>query len=184
MNTGEVVLTNDTYYNLGSKTFWYFFSEKCITGFVFLVIALILSIVRSHIGTNPDLASFVRIGSWLSFAIAAVSFLIAFVSSKLIYKNTGFILGEDALFLKHGVLKKEQFAIPYRQIQNIEIERTLGNQMMGISSFIILTASNESDEDRRADPEGILPAIDKDLASALEKELLKRANIQKVISVK
>lgn len=186
MNTGDVsLLVNDTHYNLGSKTFWYFFGKNSLTGFVFLIIALIISIIRSYSGGNPEIASALRIASWFSFIIAVIGFIAAFISSKMIYKNTGFTLGEDALIISHGVFTKEEFAIPYRQIQNIEIERTLGNQMMGISRLMILTAGEETEEEKkRDDPEGVFPVIDKEIAISLENELLKRANIQKVISVK
>lgn len=173
-------LSNDTYYNMGPKTFWFFFSKKSITGFVFLVIALILSMVRANFTSDPGTASFVRIFGWISFVIAISGFLVAFISSKLSYKNTGFTLSPDALLLRRGVFTKEEYAIPYRQIQNIEIERTLGDQMLGISKLIILTAGLETELESQDAPEGIVPAIDKDVAHSLQRELLKRANIQKV----
>lgn len=177
-------LANDTRYNFGSKTFWYIFSEKSITGFVFLFAALAVSVSRYYLTGNQEIAGFLRMASWFSFAVAAVGFVVAAISGKLIYKNTSFSLSEDALTLSRGVFTKEQFAIPYRQIQNIEIERTLGDQIMGLSRLIILTAGlEESAEEKRDDPEGIIPHIDRDIATALEMELLKRANIQKVISV-
>ncbi|HEY4500241.1 MAG TPA: PH domain-containing protein [Candidatus Paceibacterota bacterium] len=186
MNTGDIFsLVNDTYYTLGPKTFWYLFSKNSLFGFVFLVIALIISIIRSYSTGDPGIAGFLRIASWFSFILAVVGFVIAFVSGKIVHKNTGFMLGEDALLLRHGVFTKEEFAIPYRQIQNIEIERTFGDQMMGISKLIILTAGHEGDEEeKKDDPEGIIPSIDLNIAVSLEGELLKRANIQRVIQVK
>ena len=94
-------------------------------------------------------------------------------------------MGEDALLLRHGIFTKEEFAVPYRQIQNIEIERTVGDQIMGISKLIILTAGHENDEEeKKDDPEGIIPSIDQHIAMSLQTELLKRTNIQKVIQVK
>ncbi len=186
MKTGDIPpLANDQYYNLGPKTFWYLFSKNSLSGFVFLVIALVISIVRSYSAGSPDMTGFLRMASWFSFAVAVIGFIVAFVLSKIVYKNTGFTLSEDALLIRHGVFTKEEFAVPYRQIQNIEIERTLSDQMMGISKLIILTAGQENDiEEKRDDPEGIMPAIDRAVAVLLEAELLKRANIQKVISVK
>lgn len=177
--------TPNQYHTLGTKTFWYLFSKNCLSGFVFLIIALIISIIRSYSTGNPDMAGFLRIASWFSFIIAVIGFVVAFVSGKIIYKNTGFMLGEDALLLRHGVFTKEEFAIPYRQIQNIEIERTFGDQMMGISKLIILTAGHETDEqEKKDDPEGIIPTVDSSVALSLQAELLKRANTQKVIQVK
>ncbi len=167
----------DQYYTLGPKTFWYFFSKKSATGFVFLIIALIISVVRSYSAGGPDVTSFLRAASWFSFVVAVMTFTTALISSRIIYKNTGFTLGEDALTLRHGVFTKEEFAIPYRQIQNIEIERTLGERFLGISKLIIQTAGHENDEEeKKDDSEGIIPAVDRDIAVSLETELLKRAN--------
>lgn len=169
-------LAPDEYHNLGPKTFWYFFSKKSAVGFVFLIIALIISIARSYSAGDPDMASFLYAASWFSFVVAVMAFTTALISSRIIYKNTGFTLGEDALTLRHGVFTKEEFAIPYRQIQNIEIERTLGDRFLGISKLIILTAGRENDEEeKKDDPEGIIPAVDRDVAVSLETELLKRA---------
>ena len=169
-------MEGNIYQNLGSKTFWYLFSKNSVTGFVFLVTALILSITRSQFTGNVDMASFARSASWVSFVIAIISLVVAVIVTKLVYKNTGFILSHDALLIRHGVFTKEEFAIPYRQIQNIEIERTLGDQIMGISKLIILTAGLEnSEEEKKDDPEGVIPVIDHKVAVLLQGELLKRA---------
>ncbi len=175
----------DAYHNLGPKTFWYFFSKQAAAGFVFLIFALVISVARGQFGNNPDAAGFLRAASWVSFAIAALSFAVAVVSARLIYKNSGFSLSPDALLLRRGVFTKEQFAIPYGQIQNIEIERTVYDRLVGISKLTILTAGEENEEQKKgSDPEGVLPAIDRDVALFLERELLRRVNAEKVITVK
>jgi len=47
---------------------------------------------------------------------------------------------------------------------------------------VILTAGHEDNEDKnQPESEGVLPAMDKDLAVELQEELLKRADVQKVI---
>ena len=53
--------------------------------------------------------------------------------------------------------------------------------MIGLSQVVIITAGHEENEKPGDDDtEGILPALDKDLAEWLQAELLKRANVQKV----
>ncbi len=57
--------------------------------------------------------------------------------------------------------------------------------MIGLSRIVILTAGHEEDEKPGDDDsEGILPALDKDLAEWMQAELLKRANVQKVTEEK
>ena len=99
----------------------------------------------------------------------------------LTYRNYKYCLGEDSLKIKRGILNKEEVAIPYRQIQDVDIKRDLYFQMMGLSRIIILTAGQEDETPRDSESEGILPALDKDLAEWFQAELLKRANVQKVV---
>jgi uncharacterized membrane protein YdbT with pleckstrin-like domain len=181
MSTSDItVLVENTYYKLGSKTFWYIFGKQSITGFVFLFVALLLSMSHSYFLSNPEMASSVCFVSWVVFCLAIIALIIALIYSKLRYKNTGFTLSPNALLLRRGVIKKEEFAIPYRQIQNIETERTLFDQMLGVSKFIILTAGEENEKEKVDEPENILPMVDKDIALLLQAELLKRNNVQKV----
>jgi uncharacterized membrane protein YdbT with pleckstrin-like domain len=67
----------------------------------------------------------------------------------------------------------------------VDIERNISYRMFGVSRIVILTAGNEEEKKSGEDEsEGILPAIDKDLAEWLQAELLKRANVQKVTEEK
>lgn len=95
-------------------------------------------------------------------------------------------MAEDSFKIKRGILSKAENAIPYRQIQNVDIERGLLFQMLGLSRLIILTAGHEDESPRNApigsdEAEGIIPAIDQKLAEWLQTELLKRADVQKII---
>ena len=120
---------------------------------------------------------------------AALVFLVAILITTLIswieYSGFGYELGADAFRVKRGVFHKEEIAIPYRQIQNVDIERTLLYQMSGTSRLIILTAGHEDADaaanGSKAESEGIIPVMDKHLATTLQTELLTRANIQKVV---
>ena len=90
-------------------------------------------------------------------------------------------MAEDSFKIRRGILNKTENAIPYRQIQNVDIERNFTFQMLGLSRLIILTAGHEDINIKGSDEaEGIIPAMDKELAEWLQTELLKRADIQKV----
>jgi uncharacterized membrane protein YdbT with pleckstrin-like domain len=119
-----------------------------------------------------------------AFRLFAVVFVLTFFVAWLIYINYKFMLGEDSLKIKRGILNKEEIAIPYRQIQDVNIERDLGFQMMGLSRIAILTAGNQQEKNADEEAEGILPAMDRALAEWLQGELLKRTNVQEVIEEK
>ncbi len=80
-----------------------------------------------------------------------------------------------------GILTKEEIGIPYRQIQNVDIEMGPIEQALGLSRLIILTAGHEDKPDiNKEESEGVLPAIDKRLAYQIREELLNKANIERV----
>jgi putative membrane protein len=162
--------------------------ERIHTAAVFLLIAIALFVLRSQaflartpFGNVQPYIGLAAIGVLGAFLIVlAVILLITW----LIYRNYKFSLGDDALKIKQGVINKTETAIPYRQIQNVDIERDLSIQMFGLSRIVILTAGEEETKPGQDESEGILPALDKDLAEWLQAELLKRANVQKVTEEK
>ena len=91
-------------------------------------------------------------------------------------------MADDSFKIKRGIFSKTEDAIPYRQIQNVDIERSLIFQMLGLSRVVILTAGHEDQAPKGTDEaEGIIPAVDQKLAEWLQSELLKKADIQKVV---
>jgi uncharacterized membrane protein YdbT with pleckstrin-like domain len=143
--------------------------------------ALIFSIARSVSAVPAATVPFLGLAGLVSFVIFFIALGYAFLSSWLLYKSHEYCLAEDALKIRQGIMTKTEIAIPYRQIQNINIERTFSEQIMGLSRLIILTAGDDNDGKDGAASEGILPAIDKNLASELQNELIKRADVEKVI---
>ncbi len=179
--------SGSTYQPLGQKTFWFLVSKRIGAGVFFLLAAFGLSLVRAQSFVSPDVAPLVRVASWALLAFAAVALAAGFLSSWLVYRNSGFLLAEDALRIRRGVFTKQETAIPYRQIQNIDIERTITQQIAGLSRLVIYTASRdevsaEGDDSKKGvqHDEGVIPSIDREVAERLRAELLKRANVQKV----
>jgi uncharacterized membrane protein YdbT with pleckstrin-like domain len=185
-------VAEEVYHRLGRKTFIMFLMERISAPVVFLVISAALFVVgaswnqlipanMAKYGVQP----YVFLAAWATLGIAVLVALIVLLAAWLVYANFKFFLGEDSLKIKRGILDKEEVAIPYRQIQDVDIERDLSYRMFGVSRLVILTAGNEEEKKPDEDEsEGIFPAIDKDLAEWLQSELLRRANVQKVTETK
>ena len=180
------------YQPLGKKVFWLFFLQISPAGLTILLISIILFVLSFQ----PFLTNTI-FGNLQGYAFGAT--LIAFIISILIiacsiacawltYKNYVFLMGDDAFKIKRGVLSKTENAIPYHQIQNVDIERDFMFQMLGLSRLIILTAGQAEGEKGAPagidEAKGVIPAIDQKLAEWLQTELLKRANVQKVTETK
>lgn len=175
----------EVYHTMGKKTFWIFFLQRVHAAFVLLLLTIVLFAIEGQpfLASTPigDLTGYAAMAAWLALALFVVAGAITFLIAWLIYKNYKYCLGDDSLKIKRGILNKEEVAIPYRQIQDVDLRRDLAFQMIGLSQLVILTAGHEeSEKPGDDDSEGILPALDKDLAEWLQAELLKRANVQKV----
>jgi len=163
-------MPNEEYQKLGMKTFWVFLSDRS-------KIAILIGLIAF---------AFVKFkfpyAGWVALAFVLASVITA-VITWIDYVGYGYQLGPDALKLRRGTFHKDETAIPYRQIQNIDIERPFLYVLSGTSKIVILTAGHEEKggDAGDAESEGIIPIIDKDLAIKLQNELLSRANIQKVV---
>ncbi len=176
------------YQTLGVKTFILFLLERIYITIILLVLAIGLFILNGQAflsdahfaGTRAAIAAFAW---WLSLASIA-AFFITLVVTWLIYKSNQFALGPDSLRIKRGVLNKEERAIPYRQIQNVDIDQDISFQVLGVARLVVTTAGEEDAGQNEAnDPEGVLPALDAKAAIALRDELLRRANVEEVNEV-
>ncbi len=178
-----------TYHTLGKKTFWIFVLARINTAAVVLLVAICLFALKDqaflkNIPAIGDVTGYMSMITWTVFGIFVIIFIIVLLVAWLIYVNYKFYLDEDALRIKRGVFNKEEISMPYRQIQTVNIERDLSFQMMGLSKIVILTAGADEEKGEEDQSEGVLPALDKDLAEWLQVELLKRANVQKVTEEK
>jgi putative membrane protein len=175
----------EVYHTMGRKTFWIFLLQRVHAAFILLLLTIALFVLsgQSFLAKTPagNLAGYAMMAAWIALALFVVVFAITFFVAWLIYKNYKYCLGDDSLKIKRGILNKEEVAIPYRQIQDVDLRRDVSFQMMGLSQIVILTAGHDDNEKPGDDDtEGILPALDKDLAEWLQAELLRRANVQKV----
>ncbi len=167
-------MPTEQYQKLGWKTFWVFLAGWT-KGALIIGLVTVLFIVF-----KLPYAQYVASAFLL---VLVVTVLIAWVE----YRGFGYLMGADAFRVKRGVIHKDEVAIPYRQIQTVNIERPLFYQLSGTSKLIILTAGQEDVDTAKganhAESEGIIPVMDKELALKLQAELLNRANIQKVSQV-
>lgn len=178
----------EAYQRLGVKTLMAFILKNIQASMVLLLSTVGFFLLKDQplLKTTPfgDARPYANLAAWGVLILFAMVFALTFFITWLIYINYKFFLGDNALKIKRGILNKEEIAIPYRQIQDVDITRDLGFQMMGLSRIVILTAGHDDDKPGDDRTEGVLPAVDKDLAGWLQSELLKRANVQKVVETK
>jgi uncharacterized membrane protein YdbT with pleckstrin-like domain len=174
----NTVIPVGVYNRLGAKTYVLFLCQALAVPIIFGIVASGIALMRSYV--PADYSSLARLAILGLSALFAVGIIIAAFISWVVYVNHGFMLTDDALKIKRGLLTKIENSIPYRQIQSIDVERTLGHQMLGLSRLIIITAGHDIPTTERNESIGVLPVIDKGIAVTLQDELLKRTDVQKV----
>ena len=173
----------DSYQTFGKNTFWLFLSSWLSMPIGFLIVSFIVSLVRRSSLVPLEYQKMVAVGGLILLGVGLLSGIISFLVARFAYKRQGFCVSSNAFQIREGVFTKQETAIPYRQIQNVSIERTFIQQMCGVSRIVIVTAGQDDVATEQNESKAILETIDKDLATALQSELLKRANIEKVINV-
>lgn len=145
----------------------------------FLMIALTL--VQRYFGIQIDPA--IQSLFMPALALLLLVFFLLLVGAVIIaffqYIAYEFMLDEHALKIRSGIINIEVEAVPFRQIQSVDVERDLLYRVIGISRLVIFTSATE-DPGTGEKAEVVIPAIDKNVGYAIQEELLKRANIERV----
>ncbi len=162
---------------LGPRALSFLVSKHLRLAFILLLILVVAVVANKYLPTNP-LMQEVTVWSAILFLVAIVW---AFFAAWIVYVNYTFALEDDAFKIRRGVISKKETAIPYRQIRDVNIERSFAKQLAGVSKLVILTVGEEGLSSGVS--ESVIPVvdnIDKHLAVLFQAELLKRANVQKI----
>jgi membrane protein YdbS with pleckstrin-like domain len=62
--------------------------------------------------------------------------------SILRYRNWGFEMRDDYLYLEHGVIRKVKTKVPYVRVQHVDTQRGLVDRIAGLSSLVVYTAGS------------------------------------------
>jgi len=172
------------YQNFGKKAYWLFLSKWLQVPVGFLFIAVLSSIAGRTALIPVQFRPSAGMVSLACLAISVISAIVCVIASRVVFKNQQFCLAENAFKLRQGVLRSHEIAIPYRQIQNVEIERTLYQRMIGVSRIVISTAGEDDPATPEDESRAVLQDVDKDVALALQDDLLRKADVQRVVSAK
>ena len=170
-----------SYQRLGRRTFWVFVFESSTPAIVVFIIWLGLLFVEAF-GLSPSLGStdnLLTLGILVGTLLLLFFTIFAFIVATIRYFGYAYSLGDNSFHISLGILNKFDISIPYRQIQDVNLERTFINRMWGVSRLSILTAGTEDTTvDGKNVSDGDIPLIEKGKADYLRQELLKRANNQ------
>lgn len=87
------------------------------------------------------------------------------------YYSLTFTFDDKALYVRSGLITHREIAIPYRQIQTINIIEHAGSQLLGLCSVVVVTSATAKPEDDEKS-EATFPLMHKSIAKDLRDTLL------------
>lgn len=193
------MITLNQEHRLGPKAFILLLIRRVAVGFTFFVLASVLSMARGVImagllstmqtagsatALSPDAISvYIENGISALFLFSIILMLIGFFISWIQYRFYAFRFDEFDLHMRQGILSRKEVAIPYRQMQDINIFRSLIYQMLGVSRLIIDSAGHE-EKDAKNQTDIILEPLDMREAEDIRDFLERRIGVQIVKDIK
>ncbi len=137
---------------LGRKSFGLLLLRKITPGIFLIIIAIILFGVERWLGKGfgSGIANLDYYAIRVLFGISIIGIfatVVGAIIAHLEYSHHTFTLEEFGIRVREGVLSINELSIPYRQMQDINIERTLLYRMCGLSRVIIESAGQEEKND-------------------------------------
>lgn len=111
---------------LGADAIGYFFLNYLAKTILLLVLCIVGAVLL------PKIFVFVTIGYLVAILVGAL----------FTYNNFMFEIDETGLTIQSGVIHKSQVSVPFDQVQNVNIERTLADRILGLSKVSIETAGS------------------------------------------
>jgi len=120
----------------------------------------------------PDYAQWGIYIAQLVLILAVASVVAGLLFTWLEYRVQTYMFADEAFVITTGYVVRKEIAALYHQIQNVNINRSPMNRLIGISEVEILLVGADRGS---AHSKIVLPAIGKTKARLVQKELLARA---------
>ncbi len=181
-------------YTFGRRTFWFLFLKNGKTA-TLAVIALISAIYFLQVGESSLIAEHflashfdgiittTMLTQWLLLIIGAVIIFISVVMYEH-HAQHKFMLDNHSFHIRRGILMVKEKLIPYRHIQNVDLEQPYHYRLFGVVRLNITTArvdtfetESEKQKGKKSDHQHLIPLMDKKIAKELSHFLVTRGNM-------
>jgi uncharacterized membrane protein YdbT with pleckstrin-like domain len=180
---------------LGHRSFMFLLYKRSSTaiGF-FLVSGLVLffrdfvatglsgyfvSLVKTSMPIEKVLSISILYIAGVVFIVGVFVFLYSLLAAYMYYRNYTFTLEDYGIKMKKGIFYTKEISIPYRQIQNVNVNRSMIYQMFRISRLVIITAGEDDNKGAMGEStDSVFDPIDADIAEEIRSLLQKKIGVQ------
>jgi uncharacterized membrane protein YdbT with pleckstrin-like domain len=166
------------YAPLGGKTLFVFIFKGLAIPFLLLVVLLAAIIAKPFVPFNyAGYASLAILAATVFFLIVTA---FVFLVGWLQYIRYKIIIDGESIKISRGILTEEQIGIPFRRVKDAAIERSLVDQLIGISNITLTVLGVEDGNAFSNETKISLPALDKKIALDIQDVILKRAEVEEM----
>ncbi|HVO28419.1 MAG TPA: PH domain-containing protein [Candidatus Paceibacterota bacterium] len=163
-------IENDKKHSLGHRAFLVFLARRI--KFALFLFALTLAAWYAQQWIPAVDADWGAYAERVLLAVSIAYFVFVFMETYLEYRYYTYLFTEEAFIMTYGYVVRNEIATLYHHIQNVNIERSVIDRMIGVSKIIILMTGSDRDTRRN---QIVLPAIGRKKAKLVQTELLRRA---------
>jgi putative membrane protein len=154
---------------------WLFFAKAIVSMLLLLVIlnVYLLSLYGQRVSGEVQIYAFFSIIELWLILFAPMLLIVSYIWARLAYNNYFYSLDARGISKQSGIIWKRNVSIPYKNIQNVDIDRGILARMLGLSDVQIQTAGLSGGKyGNRA--EGRLPGLSVSDAEKVRDEIMKK----------
>ncbi len=154
----------------GQRAFLLILLRKMKIPLIFFCIAALATYASSF--ASPDVAPWIAYAGQVTLVAAIALTVLLGILAYIEYRANTYTFSNEAFVMTTGIAMRKEVAALYHQIQNVNINRSPMNRLLGVSEVIIFMTGADRDSEHSMIT---LPAIARHKAKMVQQELLSRA---------
>jgi uncharacterized membrane protein YdbT with pleckstrin-like domain len=170
--------TNKQYEKLGGKTLTLFILKRSAILFIILLAILFTSLFQNFIPEDYLITvQLVILGLSLIFVILG---LLIVALGVLEYKHYKIIISDETIKIYRGLFSEEEIGLPFRRLKQVDIERSLMNQIFGVSTIKMTILGEDDGNPASREDKLVIPYLDKNIAQEIQNIILKESEVDEI----
>ena len=169
---------NRQYEKLGGKTLALFILKRAAILLIILLLILAVSIFQGFI---PE--EYLLLTRLIVIGLAAVFLffgLLVVSLGMLEYKHYKIIISDETIKIYRGLFSEEEIGLPFRRLKQVDIERSLMDQILGVSNLNLTILGEDDGNPLTHENRLLIPNLDKNIAQEIQNIILKEAEVEEI----
>jgi uncharacterized membrane protein YdbT with pleckstrin-like domain len=166
------------YKRLGHKTFLLFFLRR--TALLFLIALLEAAILFFYSSVPTEYTYIANIVILALLGLFILIALLALLLAWMQYTHYKIFISADNIKINRGLIDEEELGLPFRRIKEANLERSLMDQLFGVSNVVLMVLGEEEGDSLSKESKIILDSLDNKIATRIQEILLNKSEVEEV----